>query len=91
MPPSCVRTRPPEFCPICASYLTISPRPADSAQGFRNYFTCRACPYIYPVSESGYSADDEPVVNKAVTNKPATNDPAANKPVPKEPITKEPV
>ncbi|KAJ5824833.1 hypothetical protein N7447_007173 [Penicillium robsamsonii] len=82
MSPSRVKTRPLEFCPNCASYLTISPRLADSAPGFQNYFTCRACPYIFPVSESEssgdkFSGDNETTDNEAVGNKAVANDPVA--------------
>ncbi|KAJ5171080.1 uncharacterized protein N7500_003863 [Penicillium coprophilum] len=103
MPSSRVMTRPPEFCPNCASYLTIAPRPTGSARRFRNYFTCRACPYICPVSENESSgdessgneaagnntADDERAANESAV-KPVTKKPAVKEPAAKEPVTKKP-
>ncbi|KAJ5857859.1 hypothetical protein N7455_008753 [Penicillium solitum] len=69
-------TRPPEYCPNCASYLTILPRATDSVHGFQNYFTCRACPYICRVSESE-SCEDESCSDETSDDK-TTDDEAVN-------------
>lgn len=59
--------------------MTILPRAADSApKGFQTYFTCRACPYICPVTEIEYYSDescsDETADDGFVDDKPAPID-----------------
>ncbi|QQK43498.1 hypothetical protein Pdw03_7399 [Penicillium digitatum] len=72
--------RPPEFCPNCASYLAILPRATDSAKVFQNYLTCRACPYIYPVSESE-SCEDESCSEETADEKTTDDEPVVDEPM----------
>ncbi|OQE00077.1 hypothetical protein PENVUL_c059G01980 [Penicillium vulpinum] len=70
-------TRPLEFCPNCASYLTILPRATDPVHGFQNYFTCRACLYICLVSESE-SCEDESCSDETADDETADGETAGD-------------
>lgn len=57
------------FCPTCANILTVTPTPAalkadanDDAplDAVQNRFTCRTCPYVYPITKRFYDRQTLP-------------------------------
>jgi DNA-directed RNA polymerase III subunit RPC11 len=62
------------FCPTCANILTVTPTPlalqtssSTSAEGGpQNRFTCRTCPYVYPITKRFY--DRQTLTRKEVAD-----------------------
>ena len=71
------------FCPTCANILTVAPTPpsldsSTSDSTHQNRFTCRTCPYVYPITKRYY--DKKTLTRKEVGDVMGTEDGFSNCP-----------